>query len=179
MKKQLIAITFLFILIAPAVTIYGYLQFEKKSLKREIKRRIIAGIAEEELVLLKFSKEESKTQLRWEHSKEFEFEGQMYDVVSKKTVGDSIFYRCWWDHDETALNKKLKNLVADAWNLDKKNTDAQINLYSFLNSFFFNETVAWQPKVYASEIIFHKVLLHPQTFRSIIHSPPTPPPRRF
>ena len=75
---------FLFILFAPVATMFLYLHFEKAALKREIKWKMVAGIDQNELVLLKFSKEEAEKQLRWEHSKEFEYEGQMYDVVSKE-----------------------------------------------------------------------------------------------
>src|SRR5690606_39601506 len=90
LKKRLIAISLLFVLFAPVMTIYLYLQFEKSAVRREIKWKMIAGMDEEELVLLKFTKEETQTKLRWEHSKEFEYDGQMYDIVSKEVKGDSI-----------------------------------------------------------------------------------------
>ena len=89
---------------------------EKAALKREIKWKMIAGIDQNELVLLKFSKEEAETKLRWEHSKEFEYDGQMYDIVSKEIKGDSIYYRCWWDYEEPALNRKLQQLVVRVHN---------------------------------------------------------------
>ena len=58
---------------------------------------MIAGIDKSELVLFKFSKEETTTKLNWKHAKEFEFNQQMYDVVEKQVSKDSIHYWCWWD----------------------------------------------------------------------------------
>ncbi len=38
----------------------------------------------------------------------------MYDVVSVEESADSIAYLCWWDYEETALNKSLKSHLAQA-----------------------------------------------------------------
>ncbi|MFD1551731.1 hypothetical protein [Putridiphycobacter roseus] len=71
----------------------------------------MAGIDHDELTLLKFSKSEVASALKWKHSKEFKFKGEMYDVVSKTETVDSIFFYCWWDKKETALNVRLQNLT--------------------------------------------------------------------
>ncbi len=55
------------------------------------------------MVRLKFSKTEITTKLNWKHSKEFEFNNQMYDVVDKVVTRDSIRYWCWWDFKETEI----------------------------------------------------------------------------
>src|SRR5690606_23325545 len=135
----MIAISLLLVLFAPVMTIYLYLQFEKSAIRREIKWKMIAGMEEEELVLLKFTKEETQTKLRWEHSREFEYNGQMYDIVSKEVKGDSIFYRVWWDHEETKLNKSLKKLAADAFDQDEENRKTRLNFQTYLGSFFCND----------------------------------------
>lgn len=138
---------------------------------------MIAGMDHEELVLLKFTKEEIKTKLRWKHSKEFEYNGQMYDIVSKEIKGDSIFYRCWWDHEETQLNKNLKKLVASAFNQDEDNQETQKELYSYLWSFFSPPVFDWQAAPsHISEVVY-KDSIHPNIFNAIRISPPTPPPK--
>ncbi|MCZ4318497.1 hypothetical protein O4H26_05805 [Aequorivita viscosa] len=177
MKKRIVAISFLFVLFVPAAAMFLFLHYQKSSIKREIKWKMIAGIDEEELVLLKFSKEETQTKLRWEHSKEFEYNGQMYDVVSKEIKGDSIFYRCWWDHDETALNKKLQKLVADAFGSDKDNRNNQKQLYNYFQSFFCTELFDWHalPTEIPTEIFEN--MLYAANFTSLRFSPPTPPPK--
>jgi hypothetical protein len=159
------------------MTIYTYLQFEKSAIRREIKWKMIAGMDDEELVLLKFTTEETQTKLRWEHSKEFEYDGQMYDIVSKVVKGDSIFYRVWWDHEETKLNKSLKKLVATAFDQDEENTRTQKNFYTYLGSFFFQDVFDWQARPSQKLWVLYQDSMHPEIFNSFLIQPPTPPPK--
>ncbi len=167
----------LFVLFAPVATIYSYLQYEKSAVRREIKGKMIAGMDREELVLLKFTKEETETKLRWEHSKEFEYNGQMYDIVSKEIKGDSIFFHCWWDYVETDLNKKLQKLVANAMDENGSNCDAHLNLYNYLCSFFCTELIDWHAITFQKTEIVYQDEMHADIFNSIRISPPTPPPK--
>ncbi len=138
---------------------------------------MIAGLDQEELVLLKFSKEETQSELRWEHSKEFEYKGQMYDIVSKEIKEDSIFYRCWWDHEETLLNKKLTKLVAKALDLDENKRDAHLNLHIYLRLFFCTELFMWQITPSQKTPIVYQDFIHDTHFTSWCFPPPTPPPK--
>lgn len=167
----------MFILFAPVATIYTFLQYEKSALRREIKWKMIAGMDHKELVLLTFTKEETKTKLRWEHSKEFEYNGQMYDIVSQEIKGDSIFYRCWWDHEETQLNKNLKKLVASAFNQDEDNRETQKGLYFYLWSFFSPPVFDWQAAPFHKMEVVYEDSIHLNIFNAIGISPPTPPPK--
>lgn len=177
MKERIIAISFLFILFAPVATIYTFLQFEKSAIRREIKWKMIASMNDKELVLLKFTKEETETKLRWEHSKEFEYDGQMYDIVSQEIEGDSIFYRCWWDYEETELNKKLKKMVAIAFDQDEENRKTQEIFYSYLWSFFCTDLFDWRPIPSQNTKVVYQDIIHSGIFNAIRLSPPTPPPR--
>jgi hypothetical protein len=154
-----------------------YLHFEKAALKREIKWKMVAGIDQNELVLLKFSKEEAEKQLRWEHSKEFEYAGQMYDVVSKEIKGDTIYYRCWWDHEETALNKKLQELVAQTFDKDKDKQRTQKQLTNYFQSFFCSTLFEWQATVPEDLVEIYQTIVYEDNFSTIRLSPPTPPPQ--
>lgn len=138
---------------------------------------MIDGLAKEELVLLKFSKEETETKLRWEHSKEFEYDGQMYDIVSKEIKVDSIFYRCWWDNEETLLNKKLKELAAKAFDQDENKRNAHLNLHFYLWSFFCTELLNWQMIPSQKVLVLYQDFIHAKHFSSTNISPPTPPPK--
>lgn len=162
---------------APLATIFTFFQIEKSVIRRDIKGKMIASINEEELVLLKFTKEEAKTNLRWEHSKEFEYKGQMYDIVSQAIKGDSIFYRCWWDFEETELNKKLKKMVAIAFNQDEENRDTQEKFYSYLLSFFCNNPFDWQANLSLNTEVAYQDTLNLGVFNALRTSPPTPPPK--
>ncbi len=135
----------------------------------------MANIDKSELVLLKFAQAETQTKLRWEHSREFEFEHQMYDIVESEMVGDSIHYWCWWDHEETALNQLLKELATQTFNQHPQNKKQQEKLINYLKSLYCihhleADSIVYfspQPKPFADTI----------EYTSLSTSPPTPPPR--
>lgn len=137
---------------------------------------MIAGIEKEELVLLKFKTGEEKTQLRWEHSKEFEYKGQMYDVVLREEIGDSSYYHCWWDAEETALNQQLTDLTQLALNSNPQRQKHQKSLYSFLQTFYFPSTYKWSACLNESNNVFNSYCIEAQS--KPYFQPPTPPPER-
>lgn len=177
MKQRLIAILFLFIFIAPVGVFYLYIQFEKLTLKRERIEKLAIGKGVNEIVFLKFSNQETETKLRWKHPKEFEYDGQMYDVISKEIIGDSIIYKCWWDHEETKLNKRLKKLVASAFNRKDANRKTQKQLQIYLTSFFCTKLLDWQPLLTNNLKLSCQNKLYIIAVNSLGISPPTPPPK--
>ncbi|MCC6720869.1 MAG: hypothetical protein IT243_01600 [Bacteroidia bacterium] len=100
---------------------------------------MIEGISKSELVLLKFTLPQTQSSLNWEHSKEFEYNGQMYDVVEKKFKGDTIYYWCWADNKETKLNKQLDKLLLHALGCNTNNKENQKRLSNFYKSLFFEK----------------------------------------
>ena len=99
------SILLLFSLALPLLGCFVFLKIQKQRIKKEIKRHLMAEVSNKQLVTLSFTLKEAKQHLKWEHEKEFEYQGEMYDVVRKEIKGDIIFYHCWWDHEETALNQ--------------------------------------------------------------------------
>ncbi|MFQ3598711.1 MAG: hypothetical protein SNJ55_08730 [Chloroherpetonaceae bacterium] len=115
--KWLRATTALLVLVAlftPFSATYLWLHIQKRLVKKEVKAKLIAGIDKSELVHFTFSQSQIETDLRWEHSKEFEYKGEMYDIVETQIIGDSIHYVCWHDRAETKLNRRLQALIAQA-----------------------------------------------------------------
>ena len=136
---------------------------------------MIATIDRQELVYLSFSINDTKTKLRWEHSKEFEYQHQMYDIVESELKGDSVFYWCWWDHAETSLNKKLNDLVAGIMQKDPQHQQKQSRMMDFFRSLFLPVTkqlydVCTEPEQHDFFQSAHQLFSH--------HFPPlTPPPK--
>jgi hypothetical protein len=97
--------------IAPFYGTYFYLSLQQKVIQEAVQRKLEEGIPSNELVKLTFSTSEINKVLRWEHDKEFEYNGQMYDVVEVTDVGDSLQYLCWWDKAETATKKNKQKLL--------------------------------------------------------------------
>lgn len=158
----------------PVVATYCFLHLQKKQIKKEIKWKIIEGIDKEELVLLKFDRTQTHSQLHWKHSKEFEYQGEMYDVVDSGIVGDTIYYWCWWDHEETELNKMLKEIMMLSPGKHPMNRDSQFRLLQFFNSLFFAEADLVINNLCIELKVNYFFAFHP--INSFSGSPPVPPP---
>lgn len=165
---------FLLSLITPVVGTVGWLHLKESAVKREVKWRMIAGISREELSLVKVSKDAARSELHWEHSREFEYQGQMYDVVATETHGDTLYYWCWWDHEETRLNKQLQELVAGIMGTSPERQEKQAQLISYFQSLFCDHLFEWS----ASVPSYQKTPFygHFTGFQSLLLTPPTPPP---
>lgn len=146
---------------------------QKKIIRKEIKHKIIAGIDKSELVLIKVKNSEIETELEWEHSKEFEYKGEMYDVVSREIIGDTTSFWCWWDYDETSLNKQLSLSLSKALGNDTKSKNTSNRLQTFFKSIYFVQKLNIDYNQ-INEITHYTK--HTTTYLSISSSPPTPPP---
>ena len=144
MKIRLISFLLLFSLVAPFAVTQSWLQLQKRSIKKEVKKEMIAGINKSELVFFHFSNKEATSKLRWEHDSEFEYNNQMYDVVEKIIVNDSTQLWCWWDHKETILNKKLQQLTLTAFENDAKSREKYHELYKFYQLVYIKSMFSWQ-----------------------------------
>jgi len=170
MTRSFAGMLFLFCFITPLVGTYVILKLHKKQVRKEVKWKMIAGLDKDELVLLKFTEKETQTNLQWKHSKEFEYNGQMYDVVESLIQGDSIFYWCWWDHKETKLNKQLNNLVVIALGINKQQKHHREQLTTFYKSLYcesFQSLLCFIPSrknkfTKPSELSYHSNLFPPQ-----------------
>ena len=174
MKKQYISFLLLFLLIAPAVVSYTWLQHRKAVVRKEVKWKMIAGIDTHELVHFSFTRKEAQTQLNWEHAKEFEYKGEMYDVVKKVCTNDTIQYWCWWDHEETKLSKQLTKLLVGAYQKDAPTKDHQKQIIQFYTSLFFHEITDW--KLFEYSTTLQSVVFYKSNYSAIMISIAAPPP---
>ena len=174
MKSRLSGILLLFCLIVPTFSSYLYLQIKEWQVKMEGRSKT-AGLGKEDLVLLKFSRFENLKELRWEHSKEFEYQGKMYDIKEVEMLGDSIFYWCYCDVEETELNKQLVALVTLASGNDPVTRMNQERLVHFFKADYFVQ----KPLELLSAIELQKDTEFFQTdfYRSIVSPPLVPPPK--
>lgn len=162
-------------LTAPFAGTFTFLQIRKQLVKKEVKWRMIEGLDKDELVLLKFSRKETETILNWKHSREFEFLGEMYDIVETVIAGDSVFYYCWWDHEETHLNKQLNSLLAKAAGQHEQNKDSARKIYQFFKTLYLEPVNHDNFRSYA---VFPKQLFFfDEKFNSVKIAPPAPPPK--
>ena len=173
--KKLLPFFLLLSLAAPFGLSYFYLKVEKHKVKRSIKHQIIDGINKSELVLLRFSKREIKEKLDWEHSKEFKYEGEMYDVVEKTETSDSVSYWCWWDYEETRLNQQLAGLLVNAWQQNENQQNQNDLLIQFTKNWLSkNLKVSALKTQYGFSIVHNTLYSNNYSGLSIVTSSPPP-----
>ncbi len=131
--QNFVSLVLILCLIVPMIFSLFYIQYQKKQVKRAIKKSIIERIDKKNLVYFKFSLQE-KQKLRFEHAKEFEYQGQMYDIVFEEVFHDTVYYWCLHDHEETELNQKLHQLLNLALEHSQDNDLLKIFKKLFYNS---------------------------------------------
>ena len=88
-----------------------YLQHEKGIAKNEMSE-CLQAYAKKDVVDIIVHKDQIHTILAWEHEREFELSGIMYDVISSQIMGDSIIYQCLHDaKDEVGQCRCWNELV--------------------------------------------------------------------
>jgi hypothetical protein len=137
--------------------------------------KIKRAIPQEEQLLWKFSTEDARQKLDWEHSREFEYKGEMYDVIRSETKGDSIWYWCYWDRKETKLRKELNVLLVNLMGPGQQNKNEGRQLNDFFKSLFPPASSVKQNLAMGFE---HQQVLIPYTFslHAFDRIPPVPPP---
>ena len=133
--KGILSTGLLLCLILPFAATWKFLSIQLHQVKKEVSIQIRDGKPDRPEVLLKFTPEQS-AQLYWEHSKEFEYKGEMYDVIRTEEKGDTVFYWCYWDKKETRLKKSLDNLLTNAIGQGPLNKNTQDHLVSFFKSLY-------------------------------------------
>jgi hypothetical protein len=152
-----------------------WLHYQKVMVRKEVKWKMIDGLDRDELSLIAISKDQ-KGQLEWEHSKEFEYQGEMYDVVYKKETGDSLFYWCWWDHKETQLNRQLASLTRILLDSDTKRKESSSRITFFFKSLYSDANKDRERVALEDPLEFHEI--YSKSWKSLTLSPPSPPPRQ-
>lgn len=137
--------------------------------------KIRKAIPRDEQLLWKFSAEDARLKLDWEHSREFEYKGEMYDVIRSETKGDSIWYWCYWDRKETKLRKELNVLLVNLMGPGQQSKNEGRQLNDFFKSLFlpvlFTNTNLATGHDHQHNMIPYNFSLH--AFDRI---PPVPPP---
>jgi hypothetical protein len=173
--KRVIAIALFLSLLLPFYGTYTWLKVQKKQVKRTVKWKMIEGINPQELETLVLSKEAARQELRWIHSREFEYRGEMYDIVETIESKDSIRYICWWDHEETRLNRHLSGLVEKLFQKNPTTRAHQQHVVMFYRMLFFNDIEMPNFRQYPLTINpIVSEILQPTSNRL---APPTPPPK--
>jgi len=173
--RKYAAILFLFALTLPFAGTYLWLHHQKALVQKQVKKMIVDGIAKEDLVLLRFTREEMEAELDWKHAKEFEYRRHLYDIVETKAVGDSVYFWCFWDKKDTHVTNRLKELAANVLGNNTQNKEKQENLVRFIKDLYFQRNAEWAMASPCTGSL--RPSCYFEYYSSLIIPPPTPPPR--
>ena len=173
--KKLSVILLLFSLTAPFTGTYLFLHYNQNKIRTEVAAIILAGPDKKDLIELKFTFSETETILTWKHSREFVYNGQMYDIVDQRQEGDSIFYTCYKDDKETRLNVEKERTIAKALRQDPLQKNQKERIKSFFKTVFQHEIDAWKPNLTQPCIIHYA--LNIKHYSLFSESPLSPPPK--
>lgn len=162
-------------LTAPFWGTYIFLKHNKNKIRKEIAGMILTGLDKKDLILLKFTKEETETELNWKHAGEFEYNGQMYDIVEKHQAGDTTWYYCYKDNKETRLNSEQDRLVARAMGQDPVQKSQTEKIMNFFKTFYRPDVFNWKPFTSLTSIFHFSFFIF--NYSSLSLSPPAPPPK--
>lgn len=154
---------------------FSLLQFQKYQIKADTKAAIKKGLAPEELMLLTFAKDKAPGLLHWKHDWEFEYDGQMYDVVKKYDKGDSLSYLVFWDYEETKVKRKLSRLISNVAKPFVHSRDSTNITFFKLKVQFFNN-----PFIYSHILLAQKtqrLQLVSYALKGALKAPIPPPPQ--
>lgn len=127
-KNILIILLCLVITFPVSLSFLLYYQ-QLRAIKKEVKQELIANTPKSDLVIFSFLMQDEDFQnLRWHDGHEFEWNNKMFDLVAADTLGSMVYYTCFPDKQETALNAKFKIQLQDRYTKDrgKKNKSVQI-----------------------------------------------------
>ena len=144
-------------------------QFQRKSVSEEF----LKNIDKEDLTCLQFSENEID-HIDWENANEFEFKGKMYDVVTSEKINGIIYFYCWNDQKETALNQKIDDTLEMLLGTDNEDEDDKEVLAKLYKSF--------SPTSNASTFVLieeaqNRIFIYRADFTSLESDPPSPPPQ--
>jgi len=163
------------IMILPFVGTFFFLHYQKGAIRELVLNQILPETEEEDLVLLKFSKADSKTKLRWSHSNEFKYNRKLYDVVDFKIVGDSVYFWCWWDNKETELDQQLMELVNYMLGNNQQGNNEQHFLRNIIKGLCIEKGFDWnaiRPEKHARI----QLSIYKKSYSSRYIPTPSPPP---
>ena len=161
-------------LIVPFAGTWQFLALRLQWEKKDVTSKISKGILEEQ-VLWKFTDDEAAKELSWEHSSEFKYKGEMYDIICQERIGDTTWYWCHWDRKETKIRKDMQDVLSYALGHSPQQKKNNERIGDFFKTLFLHHS----PRLRTQEIkgIY---AMHPE--RNALHvltyapSPPFPPP---
>src|SRR5690606_30808540 len=117
--------------------------------------------------------------LDWEHSREFAYLGEMYDVVRSSSTRDSVTYWCHHDVRETRLRASMQAFLTSQVHKPEGSAPGPVQrLHQYVSHLFCSRLPATWPE--ESRVPVQAVFAEPHHIpASACPQPLVPPPRVF
>lgn len=146
--RSLAGIMLILTLTVPFVGAWQFFSTQFKLARQEAKAMMDRAYPETLNVYFEFNKIESQTLLRWEHDSEFEYRGEMYDVLRKEVIDGKIRYWCYWDRKETVLKNEFRDFLVNAFSGHARDQKSEMHFSIFLKTLFSNSVPIPHPASY-------------------------------
>lgn len=167
----LLLITFAFNFIGVGFVYNAWLISIKQNVKQKIKKEYKG-----KKTVVKIPKSWSDAppaDFKWHEEREFEYRGQMYDVIKKETHGDEIWYYCHWDKAETKLLNNLSQYVTDYLQQHPSDKQKESTLQAYLDKLFLaSGGTAFLAPLYEAITFFCQQFLIQTVFGDVDAPPP-------
>lgn len=163
--------------VVPVATTYIALHLQRSQAKSHAQSKIDSGIKTDDIVLLKFTDQQKNTLLHWEHDREFEYDGQMYDILKTEIKNDTNYYWCYWDRDETKIKQQQHELKDFVLGNNPNKQENQKRLLVYLKSLFYVENIALLEQL-APVVTERNLAYKPGFYSTLLPSVSSPPPER-
>lgn len=174
MLKRTFAQILILLLVLPIGLTTGYLKWQQRIIKRDVKSTLFNSLDDKDLTRLSFHTT-TVSNLNWKDSYEFSHQGEMYDVVKVDTLKDSVVFWCWHDIKESKIEKQISALFKASFYSKPDSQRASQQLWNYLLTLYHEFSVYEVSKSVAfyqnSKIDSDDLLTN--TYLSI----PSPPPR--
>ena len=162
----------------PMLVIWSYFMVKQQMVKNEVEEKRNEGFNKDVVKILTFAKKDIKNIVRWEYDREFEFLGEMYDVISSKESKDSVSYTCYWDIEETKIKKQIAKLFfSDNEKLPFQHEKEAKMIEYFKQFYTFQNVIILADKLY-QDISLHLLNNKEIVFiKQLFNTVPNPPPK--
>ena len=135
------------ILTVPFMGAWQFFSSQLNQVRQEAKEMMDRMYPQDPVVYFEFTLSESEA-LKWEHESEFEYRGEMYDVLHKKIVGGKVQYWCYWDRKETILKNEFRDFLVNAFSGQARDHKSEMHFSIFLKTLFSNSVPIPHPASY-------------------------------
>ncbi len=133
--KKIVSFLLAIVFALNVMGVFFIIQLRHRKIRSEIKQLIKEGIPEKDLTVITIPFNEAN-QLKWFKKNEFEYLGNMYDVVRQERNSKAIIYHCITDRQESALFAHINELVSQNMNSHQSRKLPVKNLLKLLSNLY-------------------------------------------